>query len=516
MVWCAVVCLVIAGLGLGASGCTGFTLGLNEAGDDTYLDNGRPPTDDGHVGEGEGWCVYNGAIAVDDRTDEVYTLVSTSMVECDEIDHATETTKDLYVVSPTTHVPRRVMDLTDRDDVRVLFPRDKLLVMSERDGHDVLSYLDPATHRVTFEMEAQVRYNGTRMSPSRRFLAVADNTSAFAPIHIIDTEELGLVDVEHDGDWLELQWLHTSDTLVGIVFYDWDGVGIDCAGSSCAIDTVCRPETRARIMTWSLEGAGASSISEDPNGTWSRPELDVTVPGACADMLFSYTWVGISPDDLAAVFPVRAQDEATGEWGYQLLVVSLVDGSVRRVDDAMGPVGFTPDGSTIVSYRYVELPPAEGETEGSTATQLVLIDSETLEETTIDLTEIVEWGPQFFVTRNANVVVITTPFGSEHLVIHDVDTATTTTLENPGWATLNEFVSRDAASELWMVSDGLFRLDYLSPSLEQVALDFTPAHINRLPGADLLVLDDPAAAKLVYFHPDERTVTWQVSLPTPE
>ena len=69
----------------------------------------------------------------------------------------------------------------------------------------------------------------------------------------------------------------------------------------------------------------------------------------------------VSPDSRSAVIPVvdatrcgpvPAEDDPC----HELVIVDLDSGATRIVGNARGPVGFTPDGSTIVSYRYRRTP----------------------------------------------------------------------------------------------------------------------------------------------------------------
>lgn len=482
----------------GAIGCTGLTWGENTPGGDTYLDDGTPPPDDEpYVGDGQNWCVFNGSIAVDPRTDTAYTALSTAEVECEEWWDGIRTEKSIYAV-PYGGTPAPILDVTGKDDVRILFPQDQILVMSEENDRDTLTFLDPSSYEKLDELDQSVRYHGTRMSSSRRFVAVADNTSETPDIHVIDTETRDIAVIPNNGDWLEAMWTHTTDRLLAIIFYDSWG-----------------PEVgHARILGWSRdEATGGFFRATDERGLWQDPDLDVPIEGVEGDLLFSYTWVGISPDDRYAVFPVMGDlGETNGD--HILVVVDLQDGSHRLVHDARGPVGFTPDGSTIVSYRYVDVPGGEdGVTESIPA--LVLLEADTLEETTVPLEDL-DFGPQFFVTHHDNVVVITSPFGSSSILLHDVDNGITTEIDTPDDQALYEFVSRDEASELWLVTDGLYRLDYADAEYERIDLPFTPSHINRLAREDLLVLDDPSTVRLVYLEPDSRAVEWSVNLPTPQ
>src|SRR5690606_8765224 len=154
----------------------GMTLGENEPGRDTYLEDG--------------------SIAVDPVTERVYVLRRT-VVTHEEPDGTewSETFKHLYQVSPDGAGARLLADVSDLSDLRMLFPRDQVLLMAERDGQDLLRVLDPATGAVLREVETAARYHGTRLSPSGRFVAVADNTSPAAPIHIIDTTTYDIVEI---------------------------------------------------------------------------------------------------------------------------------------------------------------------------------------------------------------------------------------------------------------------------------------------------------------------------------
>src|SRR5690606_17889381 len=100
-------------LSLGASaplsnGCTGMTLGENGPGRDTYLEDG--------------------SIAVDPVTETAYVLRRTDVTH-EEADGTTwrETFKHLYRVSPDDAGAHLLADVSDLDDLRMLFPRDQVL-----------------------------------------------------------------------------------------------------------------------------------------------------------------------------------------------------------------------------------------------------------------------------------------------------------------------------------------------------------------------------------------------------
>jgi hypothetical protein len=435
-------------------GCTGLSLGEQAPGDGIHS-----------------W-LEGGAIAVDPRTE-------TSFVLSMSPDGGRQR---LFAVGADADVATPVADLSGFVEARLLFPSSGLLLMAQEGGAEWMRVLDPTTFAVRREARAPVLYAGTRLSPSGRWLAVADTSHERGPIHLIDTATLDIHAIPHGGDWLEAMWLHESDRLLAIVFY--------------------RQQTQApsaRILSWSLPGVAQAGFAATPEGYWPSPDVDVEVPGASYDLLFSFTWVGVSPDDRTAVFPVLRQGSTSG---YQLLVLDLASGALRTVDDAKGPVGFTPDSSSIVSYRD----------EGAGArSDLLVIDRVTLATNDVPL-PIDGIGPSYFVSHEGNFVVVAPTLGLSRLVLYDVDHQRLTELRGPS-IQLDEFVSRPGHGELWLVDRGLFRLDFHALSLEPIALDWTPSHINLLPRHDQLVLDDGAA--LSFFDPTTRRTVREVALPAP-
>lgn len=239
------------------------------------------------------------------------------------------------------------------------------------------------------------------------------------------------------------------------------------------------------------------------------PLLDVTVEGY-RTMCLWYTWIGVSPDDRYVVFPVSERESGDAA----LLIWDTSDGSVRTVPDAWGPVGFTADGTTIVSYRYLDqtyTPREDGARHHEAGPSLLLVDTETLSQHIVSLDQ--ETGPRFFVTSEGNYVVVADSFGDESLVLYDVDNDTLTDLGGPDLG-LNEFVSRPGAAELWLVQDSLYRVDLLDPVLERVSTTFKPEHINILAERDLLVLDHRYDTDLRFYDPDAREVVNRVTLGT--
>lgn len=461
----------LAGLSVMGSACTGLSMGENDPGDDTHLEAG--------------------SIAVDDRTENVFVLQTFCPDSASGSCTGTET-KTLHAIHPDDG-PIDAMDVTGLSDLRILFPEGDVMLMGERNAsEEEIRVIDPDTLAVRTTRSIDARYHGTRMSQSRRWLGVADNSQADSPVHILETAALQPHVVPHDGSWLEAMWLNNRDELLAIVFYE--------------------DPAEARILSWNIETIKAEGF---PDGSpfWPQEELNVEVPGVERDLAFSYTWVGIDPNDEWAVFPVREGGDHVLKVldlneAYALEPADDPGAALRTVPDARGPVGFTPDGSTIVSYRYVD------DGTGGTDTQLLLVDAETLDETVMPVP--FDGGPTYFVTRDGNFVVLASNLGAEQLVLYDLDNEEVTELAGPDIA-LSEFVSRTPQGELWLVDDGLHRLDFLSdpPVLETMPLDWTPAHINILRDRDQLVMDDADGGRILFWSPTTHDVVGEVLLPDP-
>ncbi len=461
--------MTVAIAALWIAGCTGFTLGENGPGFDTWMEAG--------------------SIAVDPDSETAFVMRTTGQSnegtgerpEEDEI-------KTLYAILPDCSGYRTVRDMSDYSDVRMLFPLDAIMIMAERSGTDRLIKLDPGTFRETDSRSTGARYNGTRLSSSRRFIAVADNDETSAPIHVIDSVTLDIERIPHDGDWLEAMWLHQTDVLVAIVFYDmYDG-----------------PDPRARILAWRMDRIVDGGWVPGSDGFWPDRIVDTTVHGAAGDLFFSFTWVGVAPDDRHVVFPVH-YDDGTGP-EHALIVLDVATSGIRIVHDAYGPVGFTPDSSTIVSYHYVDRETDE------TWAELVLVDVETLEVETLEIPY--SGMPSYFVSREGNyVVLVPDVLAPGHMVLFDLDRDETTEFGDYE-VKLNEFASRLGHDELWLVSyESLYRIDFVEAVLERVGTGFGPEHINILPRRDLLILDDAHDSRYTFFDPEAREPVCSVMLP---
>ncbi len=75
---------------------------------------------------------------------------------------------------------------------------------------------------------------------------------------------------------------------------------------------------------------------------------------------------------------------------------------------------------------------------------------------------------QFLVTRDGNFVVVGAFFGSNELTLVDIDSGVSAKLGRA--LGLTEFVSGPGTGELYLVDEGLFRLDTMSATLEEIPL----------------------------------------------
>lgn len=447
------------------TGCTGLSLGLNAPGAPTR--------------------VAGGSIAVDERTDTAFVLAAERTAEGIE--------ERLHAV-PADGPSMLVAASASGGDQRLLFPDAGVLMMRETpDGGEVLTLFDRESFAERRTASVASRYRGTRVSPTGKWVAVADNDGDAIPIHIIEPSTLRVRPIPHRGEWLEAMWSPDRDLLVTAIF-DGD----------------------VRVAAWSMDAVSARAFATDDSGAWSKPELDLTIPNKRPDESLSFTWLTSSADGRWVVVPVR--DGASGD--NQLVIVDSRDRTHRVVHGAKGPAGFTGDGSTIVSYASSPHAP-------DAADEMMLIDVASLETRRVKVPRLDRFN---FHVLGATVTVAPTfePAGSprergEHLplFVFDAHARDPGIVIEPARVHLTEYVERPLDHDLWMVShDLLSRIDLRHRTLEAFDLGFVPRHLNRLPKRDWLVLDQhtPGARTspehLVFWDPDEREIKRRVAIGT--
>lgn len=454
--------LVVVAVACGGSG-GGETDGFNEPGGDTdlepdsWVEHGL-----GSVGleldESHAWVINVGQRGYDldgDGWDDEY-LQRASLVALTldgESLHATD-----------------VLDASAGADRRISFPAPERAVYFEQVGYHTEHMVLIDTHHLQPLLERTVSgfFTGARSSPSRNYIVANDQLDGAWRLAMVHSSSLETALVPQDGFMPQGVWNRTSDRLWTVA------MGLSPAWARVRrqrVDAVDEYET----------------------------EIDVYLDGFGCDPKFDYSWVAVSPDDRWAVFPLWQGSDRN------LTVIDQLDGT-HRVIPGSGPVGFTPDGSAIVSY---------GNLPGKAVSWLYLTDPVTLESRAVLLSDLAV--PQYYTVPNGNWVVIAAAGGSDKIIIYDWQTGETTSLTTPLPVGLEEFVARPSSDELWMVSqEQLFKLDLGDKALEAIATPgFAIRHVNVLPSRDALIFTEPTGGRVKVFDMATREFIAGVELADP-
>jgi hypothetical protein len=428
----------------------------------------------------------SGAISVDDRTENAFLL------ETRPTHDLLSLTYTLVAVSPDTGKLTSMMDMDGRSDLRLLFPKSGVLAMSQASGQGTLALFDQSTLAPLRQADTTVRYDAAHLSPSRSWISVDDT--------IIDATSLEQFTVPHDGGLLQGMWMHQSDRLMIIVFYD-----------------EAMPTEHARILSWDMSQVAAAGFMPDSSGFWPMPAIDIDLPGiggpgVNSPDLSSFDWFNVSPDDHWVVFPVKdfvfppPGVAGSEQWTADLLVLDTTTGTVRTVPHAMGPAIFTPDSTTFVASNDVF-------TQGQ---ELSLIDASTLAAEPVPVPMPVYGSASYFVSDDGKDVVVNSINGGP-FVLYDIDHGTTTQVSAPASLAPSDMVSRPGTRQVWfLLGDELFELDLAAGSLTHPPTDASPLHLNILPKHNRLVLDEAYFENgdaLAYYDPDAQTTALLVTPP---
>lgn len=475
-----------------AVGCEGATFGENSAGSDTFLGFG--------------------AIAVDHLTDTVFLLQRSAQPASDATGDASPTppAKARLVGVREDGTAKALVALDGATDVRLLFPSAGVLLMSEHEGQDSLRLLDRGSLEVLKKVETDARYHGTRLSASRRWVAVADNAGAGAPIHIIDSENLQAREVPHGGAWLEAMWLRKSDSLTAAVF--------ETGPLSGKVGKV-------RLHMWSIASLQSNQFAVGEAGVWTGVEKSFDLGEGMPGLIGTMSWISVSPTDASLAVPLlRAESlDASGKAEKvraELAVVDLQAGEVHAVPDAFGPVSYTADGSTIVAFRPVQPAASGGSTSGgaqgdaptpATQRELVLVHLPSMATETVAVP--VPGLLSFFVSHAGSWVVMTTTDAGSGYLLHDLATGKTTQLSTSG-GSLASFVSRPPHDTLYLLDGSkLDKLSLTEGTVKNLPLPFVPGQINYLPGKDLLVVSEKQADTVHFLSPVDGSIVYSSVLP---
>lgn len=318
-----------------ASGCSDDSLGASP-GFDNYVEPDDDVVSSDWILVGDR-CVKHGRVAADARTGTAWVVQSVRASPCNGVPRRT-----LWAV-PLGGEPVRIMDVTRREDVRVTFPEDRVLVMAEEGGLDQLYFLDPHDLRITAKLSSRAQYFGSRTSPTRRFVTVADDKRRTGALHVIDTREFVTIAIPHNGEHIEARWLNHRDMLVAVVFY---GRGAD--------------NNYARVLAWDFDETTERPLyREVQNGLWADPDINIrvddVVPAATAP------WLDVRDDDTWLSLLAR------GRYGDAIVLNLDLESEQTTVSrDVNGPTAWIADGRLTgwrfdaVGAQVVAIDPATG------------------------------------------------------------------------------------------------------------------------------------------------------------
>ncbi len=456
------------------------------------------------------------AIAVDERDETAYVAQSfPTRADRKDLDGGVLpddlSVKTLYAVRVGATEAVGIMRLDGFQDTRVLFPSVGVMLATNRATPSTTSLVSCETRLALWTV-------GATSFPRTRLSATCLNVDALSPSRRLATSyygdedhlrALGLVDpstlffapldgISADGEVEGAAWLHQRDGLV----------------------TVASRSGSYRVDLWDLSAIASANFSPASTPIHATREsgasfsIDTTTEGRPSALR-------ISPDDRLAALSstynsagIRFAGEAPPVPSLHL--IDLSSGAQREVAGVVGPVGFSPDNSTVVAWRSTRdegssAPLLDGGRRPSGAA-LVFIDRVTFARTEVALP--VSDPLLLFVTRTGHRVIVSVLAPQGELLLYDMQMGRVSGAARPVPA-FDHFVSRDDGRELWLADDGLWRVSLLDDSIERVAIGWDPDQINLLPHSDLLVLSRPFENAISFWSPTARATQRTVRLPVP-
>lgn len=225
----------------------------------------------------------------------------------------------------------------------------------------------------------------------------------------------------------------------------------------------------------------------------------LTLDGFHLNLLGVLTWaIRLSPDERLAA--VSGRDDAGRGVTH---VIDLDTGALFGTFPCEGPVGFGPDGETMVGFAR---------TDDGRASALVVTDLAS------GVSETTPYGfanPVYWLSPSGRRVVVY-PFAGSGLVMTDLDTLESSAVGGGDDVALTEFSVSPDGDFVYLVYDGgLWLLDLETAEVSALA----PASrgyddINILPGGDTLVLSRAGGTRFELFDLVTATVAASASLPT--
>lgn len=300
---------------------------------DGRLSNSQPVTVTASDASGDpnGSCDLIGPKVRDERTGVEFSVRTRFAGPCAELALDRHAEQRLLAAAPDGTAPRLIANLTGFGDLRLVFVRDRVLLLARRSGRQHLFLYDAQTLAEVARHQTTAEYGGARVSPSGRFVLFADE-SAFDwanlgwPLHVFDTVTGEIRVLDSDGRFADARWTHQSDRLLAVT------------------QTLRYSNTaETRVLLWSLARGWPAGRG------WPEPLIDVRVPQASTDLWFTFDWITVSPDDRRAVIPVH--QTANGETDPRLLVLDLETGRYESARGVQGPAVFTRGGEGILAFR---------------------------------------------------------------------------------------------------------------------------------------------------------------------
>ena len=395
----------------------------------------------------------------------------------------------LTAINSGTGATTVVLDVSADSDSEMIFPAAGRALYSAYSGQtgQYTVLLSTSSLQPVATAQQSGSLSGLTPSPSGRFSLAYDfsvfGASNLPAVRLLDNQHLVTADVPLQSSSLELMagWEHNSDQLVTIS----TSVSTSGNGSGGGVSQISR-----------------YAVTEGSSGpSFGAPNLQASLTGYAQGLAATSNFVGISPDDHWAVFPMY--NTTTG--ANTLVVLDQTTNSLTEIPGE-GPVGFTPNSGTMVAYKYDS---------SDENTYLLMIDTATWAVTTQPIPTTSD--PSFYVAPDGTQVVVSTLLEGSELAIYDSSSQAVTTL--PGSAiSLEEFVVRPGQNQLWIVSSGLlYQLD-LAPSvaLKQMSLpSFEVSGLNILPASDTLVLVPPTGGDVYFYSMASTSVVRTVHLPAP-
>ena len=454
---------------------------------------------------------------------------------------ATESSHDrslLHFVDTTTG-DITVLDVASEDDKRIVFDPDepRAWFMAQPYGWDpgeegeVWTLVDLTTLTVLGEQYYPAAFWGTRLTDDGALFAAACR----GVVYVVDASTLQWGTIEPPSEAHELfeaDWIPGTHRLV----ISWtvsatlgesrqtsqrstqrhrrslpsDGWAPD--GSGPMLRPVGTLELDRRWLN--AEGTEVTAYDiEDVEDMPSSPTRTTFVEGSHPSFWWGYGFFGMHPGGETVVVPLETFETASSWWGVDSLLILDPDlQTVGRVA-GRGPVGFTPDGQTLVAYDFTD---HADEVED---VFLMLYDTD---DFSLERVELSIGIPAYFITPDGAEILLFSYYdifstGHENgLLLFDTASGETRHLDDSVGRHVNEAVITPDGERVYFVDwadsgedwFGLYTIDLRGLDVDRVPVAFEPYNINILPSHGQLVMSEYASPRYYFLGLD----SWSVEM----